>query len=66
MSEFELSFKEVPLCTAHTIDMIAAHLNAASLLFSQQQYRQAHKEISYAQFKMIELEKIEELLRDRQ
>ena len=31
MSEFELSFKEVPLCTAHTIDMIAHERNPSNI-----------------------------------
>ena len=64
--EFELSFKEFPLCMFNMLNHIAVHLRTADDLFNNQKYHQAHREISYAQFKMLELEKIEELLRDRQ
>jgi len=64
--EFELSFKEVPLCTAHAIDMIASDLSNACELLKKQQYLDAHVSIDGARRKMIELEKIESLFRGQQ
>lgn len=65
MTEFELSFKEIPLCTAHTTDMIVSDLSDACELLKKQQYLDAHVSINSARLEMIELEKIENLLRGR-
>lgn len=64
-NNFELSLKSIPICTTEMLAIVVDHVANANELLRQEQYDEAHVEISIAQHTMIELDTIENILGDR-
>ena len=65
-TNYELSHRNIPLCTAKMLATVIEHIENANTLWRRGKYNEAHVEISAAQHIIIELDSIENMLEDRQ